>query len=266
MKTISVTLTALLLVIGCAEANTHAEKQLTMVDHNYIRYADLLDRHVSEGLVDYQGLIRDRAQLDSLVSGIVEVDLSQATPEQTLAFYINTYNILTLRSIIDAYPVKSIRDINGVWDKKKWEVAGEQLTINEIEHEILRKKFSEPRIHFAIVCASIGCPPLSSRPYLPDSLETQLAAAAQDFATSEDYNRLDPGTGQAELSSIFDWFGDDFEETFYDANSLTSLSKKENAVLNFLIAQFPDDRRSALAAGSYQVRYRDYDWSLNERK
>jgi hypothetical protein len=154
MKKLLIPMIAILLLLGCgqqqAEQENSQQTNLVSYDFGYSDYLSILTRYVTDGLVDYRGLQADRAGLDSLVAGLAGADLSAATGEQKLAFYINAYNMLTLRSVIDAYPVESIKDIDGVWDKKKWSVAAEQVTLNQIEHEILRKDLNEPRIHLAI--------------------------------------------------------------------------------------------------------------------
>lgn len=264
MKRLLKTSLLALLLLGCGGSGSKAEKQTKAIDHTYASYGRVLADYVSEGHVDYRKLLKNRSRLDSLIDDLALADLSALTPDQELAFYINAYNIITLRSIIDHYPMKSIKDIDGVWDKSKWTVGGSKLTLNKIEHGILRKDFAEPRIHFAVVCASIGCPPLAAQPYLPESMDAQLSEAARAFATSTEYNRLDPDQGIAELSSIFDWFGEDFIVGNYSEKTFAGLSNKENAVLSFLIRQFPEEDRARLLTTEYKISYTDYDWSLND--
>ena len=183
---------------------------------------------------------------------------------QQMAFWINAYNIITLRSVIDAYPVKSIKDIDGVWDKREWIVSGVRVTLNKIEHDILRKMFDEPRIHFAINCASVGCPSLLNQPYLVDSLHSQLVNSSRRFANSTAHNRIDVERRVAEISAIFDWFGEDFVPTYYYTGDTTGLSPKKYAALNFLGGH--QERRMGVVSFDVrmEVRYLDYDWSLND--
>jgi hypothetical protein len=257
---------ALLSVSGCTGSTKTASIALKPFDYSFAQYDRLLHEYVSEGWVDYVGLKAQRALLDSVVSSIGSADLTRATREEKLAFYINAYNALTLRSIVDHYPIRSIKDISGVWDKIEWAVAGTQLTLGQIEHEILRKQFNEPRIHSAIVCASISCPPLQSRAYLPDSLNVQLDKAVRSFVLSPARNRLDSPKAKAELSAIFKWFGEDFVPAYYDSSDFRSLSKEKNAALNFVIDYYPQTEQAGLRSTSFDVSYGDYDWSLNERK
>lgn len=270
MKRMLYLVVVILLLLGCgqqqAEQGSSQQMSLQPYDFSYSAYSAILTDYVSDGLVDYQGLQADRAGLDSLVTGLAGADLSAATREQKLAFYINAYNLITLRSVIDAYPVKSIKDIDGVWDKKKWLVAGDQVTLNDIEHEILRKDYKEPRIHVAINCASTSCPPLVSQPYYPEKLSEQLDLVSRHFATTPRYNQLDPATGDAQLSQIFEWFGDDFIPRYYDNGLFSVLCKAENAAVIFVIQHHPPEQQERLFAADYQVSYLEYDWSLNELK
>jgi Protein of unknown function, DUF547 len=256
------------LLFSCGNGNSEADKQSASppFDFKYKSYTDLLNKYVADGLVDYNEMLKDRKTLDELIESHASVDLSGVSENQKFVFYINAYNIITLRSIIEAYPVKSIKDIKGVWDKRKWQVAGKNLTLNDIEHEILRKDFKEPRVHFAIVCASIGCPPLILQPYLADSIEEQLQASSINFANSQLYNRFDMSSRKAEISSIFDWFGEDFVDKYYDSTHFSSLSKKQNASLHFLIGHFPEGEREKLLNTEFDVSYLEYDWSLNKVK
>ena len=237
------------------------------VDHTYSDYEKLLSQFVSEGLVDYAGLKADRNLLDRLVKDLEGADLDSADENQSLAFYINAYNLITLRSIVDAYPVKSIQDIDGVWDEKKWIIAGQKTALNQIEHELIRPVFNDPRVHFALVCAAIGCPHLIPRPYLPDSLDLQLDRAGSAYVLAAEYNRLHAADKTAELSKIFEWYGEDFVDRFHDASIFPELSVSQNAALNYIISRYPPDEQEDLRETDFnRIIFREYDWSLNEMK
>lgn len=256
-------ITAAVVMVACNEADTQAGNRLKPVDHSYGRYAQILDQHVEGSRVDYAALNRDRARLDSTVEMISNADLSAASEDQKLSFYINAYNVLTLRSIIDAYPVESIKDIDDVWEKE-WRVAGNEISIDEIEHKVLRQDFDEPRIHMAINCASISCPPLMPWPYVADSLNQQLHYASVNFATTDQYNELHPKEGRAELSQVFEWFGGDFVEQYYDPHRFAGLPVEGNAALMFVIEHHPEVEQQVLLQESYEIEFRDYDWGLND--
>lgn len=263
MRSAAVVCSLCVTLLGLSLAGT-AVSQPTF-DHSYAAYNELLRAHVSGGLVDYKGLRQKGKLVDSLVASFGSPDPGKFSREQQLAFYINAYNVITLKSILDAYPVKSIRDIDGVWKKREWRVGGELLTLDAIEHQILRKNYAEPRIHCAIVCASIGCPILQPFAFRADSLENQLHRAASDFARSPGHNRLDPKRKTAAISAIFNWFGDDFVPLWAAKGKQGSLGQKERAALNFLIAHLPADQQASMQGVSWMVSYQDYDWSLNER-
>lgn len=266
MRTIITALIASILLTGCGGDETLPQQNLKPYDFGYSAYSKLLARHVIDGLVDYQGLKRDHAVLDSIVADLATADLSRTDVDQRLAFYINAYNILTLKSVVDAYPVNSIKDIPGVWDEKTWPVAGKMVTLNEIEQDILKAEFFDPRVLIAITHASLSCPALSSEPYLPATIDQQLKSAAQQFAVSSGHNRLDPASGTAQLSSLFKEYGDDFIERYYDSGRFTSVCQAESSSLNFLILHSRPADRVKLYDSEYQVSFLPYDWSLNDVK
>lgn len=253
-----------LILAACGGQEARTDVELRPYDFTYQSYATILSEFVVGERIDYASLKEMRAPLDTLVESLASADLTTATVEQQLAFYINAYNILTLRSIVDAYPVESIKDIDGVWDKTRWTVGGDKLTLNDIEHEVLRKKFDEPRIHVAVNCASIGCPPLLDTPYYPDSLDAQLEFSSRRFASSSTHSRIDLEDGEVKLSAIFDWFGDDFVKRYYDANSFPGVSKNENAALNFLSQHLDSMSVGSNKNSKYDIGYIDYNWSLND--
>lgn len=236
---------------------------------NYDDYTNLLKTYVNDGgLVNYQGLQANRKPLDRFVAAISAVasETYQSWNDKTkLAFLINAYNALTLQSIIDRHPLpKSIKDISGVWNRRKFQVAGAAKTLDNIEHDTIRKDFNEPRIHLALVCAAISCPPLLNEPYLPEKLDAQLNDRVRKFIASPHGFKLDRTQDRVELSSIYKWYGEDWI-TSYGINDKFTGSKKERAVLNFLSRYLTVEARKYLEAGNYQIRYLDYDWSLNQQ-
>jgi hypothetical protein len=268
MSTLRITtvLIVFLCAIGCG-GNSETTVTLEPFDFSYPYYSRVLSIGVQGNRVDYQRLKTGRADLDSTIDRIASADLSNTGQNERMAFYINAYNAITLRSVIDNYPVESMQEIDGVWDKKTWLVAGDQLTLNEIEHDILREQFSDPRIHSAVNCAAIGCPPLRRKPYLPDSLDRQLEAASMNFSQSMEYNRLLPDKKKAELSSIFDWYGKDYIAQYFRENRYPKLSDKENAALSFIIEHNPEPIRKELEEVEFEeVTYLEYDWSLNDAR
>jgi hypothetical protein len=138
------------------------------------------------------------------------------------------------------------------------------MTLNEIEHDVLRKEFGDPRIHVAVNCASIGCPPLRNEPYLPSMLDSQLGDASRKFASDPAYNRLDQAQNLAEISRIFEWYGEDFIPQYYHEGHFGEISENQNAALHFLIGSLPIEDQGELLAADYTVTYHDYDWALND--
>jgi len=218
---------------------------------DHVLFSDILSEHVREGLVDYQALGGDE-RLDAYLDLLGRTDPKSITDDrERLAYWINAYNAFTLRLVIVHMPVESIREIsvdgNGPWDIPFIEIAGRLYTLNQIEHEIIRKEFREPRIHMALVCAALGCPPLRSEAYRGSDLEGQLEDNTRRFMADSTKNRYDPSTGTLELSEIFSWFGDDFRRT-------------HGSVERFARQYYPVGEGRELT-----LRFLPYDWSLNAR-
>lgn len=236
--------------IGAVTKKVEIENQeidpvkVPMADHSL--WDGLLKKHVDEeGNVNYQGFKTDIADLETYLD-----QLSQNAPtaiwnkEERLAYYINLYNAATVKLIVDNYPVKSIKDIPKRW-KREWISVGSKVTsLNDIEHKVLRK-MDEPRIHFAINCASYSCPKLLNVAFTPQSMERLLSKTTVDFINDKKRNRFENGTAQ--LSKIFQWFKGDFTKK-------TSLLEYINT---YLENPTPKDSK---------IEYLDYDWSLNEAK
>lgn len=248
---------ATLLILGtmgqsCLKGIPHGKQPA--ITHG--QWTALLQKHVNDkGLVDYKGFIADSTNLNNylqlLSSHAPAKDWSR---EEKLAYWINAYNAFTIKLITLHYPLKSIKDIgpgtqiifvNTPWDKPFFSIGGKSMTLNTIEHKILRKQFTEPRIHFAINCASISCPKLLNVAYEAVSLDTQLTAQAKDFLADTDKNKVSADNPQ--LSSIFKWFNGDFKKTGLSKigfiNQYTPLRINDNANLDYL----------------------DYNWHLNEQ-
>ena len=241
---------------------------LAQAGFNYQDYAQVLKTYVNaQGLVNYSGLQANRAQLDRFVQsmGAVPQNVYQSWSEQQrLAFLINAYNAFTLQSIIDQNPLKSsIRRIPGVWKRRKFLVAGEQKTLDNIEHATIRKEFSEPRIHAALVCAAISCPPLLNEPYTGDKLEQQLEERSSKWIKGVHGLAIDRNSNTVSISAIFKWFGEDWLGQ-YGTNQFKG-NAKEKASLNFASKYLSPQDAQYLRAGNYRVKYLNYDWALNKQ-
>lgn len=244
-------------------------------------YGAALRRYVNErGLVNYRGLKAGSANLDAFSASLATISPAQFdswSEPRKIAFWLNAYNALTLEAIIRNYPIRSsflrstiypknsIRQIPGVWDKLRFSVAGREMTLDEIEHATLRAKFNEPRIHVALVCAALSCPPLRTEPYAGEHLDHQLDDQARTFLASPHGLRIERKAGKVYLSSIFKWFGQDFVKTYGTRKQFSRKSDIERAILNFVSRYVSDADRDFLLSGEYQIEYLDYDWTLNEQ-
>ena len=253
-------------------------------DHSYATYNSLLKRYVINARVNYEGFINSRAEFETFLRALGSVDenvFESWTEEQRLAFWINAYNAFTIKAIIDHYPIKrsftlvgifyapsdSILQIKGVWTKLQFRALGNMVTLEEIEHETLRKKFNEPRIHMAINCASISCPDLRNEAYTPEKLEEQLADASINFVNNPDKGvYVNEQSGKVKLSKIFKWFGDDFINNYGSKKLFNNYSLKENAVLNFTSDYIESEEvKEYLMNNKLKIGYLGYDWHLNEQ-
>ena len=255
-----------LLVVACGEkdADKAESTNLVKIDQQWTDYSALLTDYVADGQVDYKTLKADRGRLDKLIDSISVADLSGLSDDTRLAFYINAYNIIILRSIIDAYPIASIQDIKGAFDKTAWTIAGPQMTLDDLKDDVIREDFADSRTHFALCPGAKGGPALASVPYLGDILDEQLNRAGKNFALDTKYNWIDTDRHAVGLSKIFEHYGSDFIRGYYIPHVMLMLCKEENASVNFIINQYPPDRQEKLRAGDYKVKFLDYDWSLND--
>lgn len=214
---------------------------------------DILKKHVTEeGWLDYQGVQRDSDQFKSYLKLLSD---NHPNPDvwsrnERLAYWINAYNAFTVELILDNYPLESIKDIkkgipfiNGVWDIEFINIEGQEYSLNNLEHGIIRPKFNEPRIHFAVNCASFSCPVLRNEAFTARKLDEQLTDAAKTFLSDPLRNKVDPQ--YPKLSKIFTWFKGDFTNDgslIEYVNQFTTTPIESNADVEFL----------------------DYDWALND--
>ena len=234
---------------------------LDRVDH--LTWDRLLQKYVDrDGMVDYDAWKAsqpDREALKQYLGTLSAADANSRTTKQgKLAYWINAYNALTVQGILDVYPTSSIRNHTAkligynIWDDLLLPVGNQKYSLNQMEHEILRK-LGEPRIHFAIVCASIGCPRLLNEAYTPEKLEAQLAENTRDFFARKKNLQVDLAGRKVRVSSILDWFGEDFGPT--PQKALASLAQ-----------YMPDEpAKDLIGREDFSVSYLDYDWSLNEQ-
>ncbi len=235
--------------------------------------ADSLLAHVVRGgLVDYDRLERERDALARSLRAAADLDsgaLAGWSPPARLAFYLNVYNLATLDLIARERRARggalaSIREIPEAWSGPRWRVAGRERTLDELEHDVIRKRFPDPRVHMALVCASRSCPALRPEPFDGRRLDGQLDDAARRFLADPTRNRFTPRNGAIAVSRLFDWYGGDFATTYRDSSLERRYGRKEGAVLAFASRYLPDATARAWRAERLRIEYLDYDWSLNE--
>ncbi|MBQ0787162.1 MAG: DUF547 domain-containing protein [Oceanihabitans sp.] len=211
---------------------------------NHAAWNTLLQKNVSEtGNVNYIAFNNNPTELRNYIHSLAaNMPGGDWTKEDKLAYWINAYNALTVDLIIRNYPVKSIKDIKNPWDQRLWKLGAKWYNLNEIEHEILRK-MEEPRIHFAIVCASFSCPKLQNEAFTASKLEVQLTSATKAFLA--DPNRNEIASDRIKISKIFQWFSKDF--------------KQDGDLIDFL-NKYSETEISSNAKKSYK----DYNWDLND--
>jgi hypothetical protein len=245
--------------VGANIAEQH-RVQLGRIDHR--AWTLLLNEYVDDnGMVNYAAWQRsaaDQQLLDKYLQQLSFADVSESSDRNTrLAYWINAYNAVTVKGILREYPTSSIRNhtprIYGyhIWKDLKLIVDGHAYSLEEIEHVVLRR-MGEPRIHFALVCASKGCPRLLNKAYEAKHLEEQLRENAEHFFGDRSKLQFDSARGIVHVSPILEWFAEDFGAT---------PTERLRAIAPYV----PADATRHIAGGSIQVRYLEYDWDLNEQ-
>lgn len=267
----------LLLATGSALVSWAWPAHAQAFDHSHAAWTALLARHVvllrggQASQVRYAGFASDRAALKGYLAALSAVPASAfagfSKPQQQ-AFLINAYNAFTVELILSRYPaLKSIKDLGSLFSspwKPKWiPLLGSTLSLDDIEHETLRKPgvYDEPRVHFAVNCASVGCPMLREEAFVADRLEAQLAQQAQRFMADRSRNRWNSAQGRLELSKIFDWYGGDFQRGHQGIRSLPGFAARHADVLADNEAE-----RARLRSEKFDITFLDYDWALNDAR
>jgi hypothetical protein len=240
-------------------------------DHQHAAWSALLERHVrwnAEGTattVDYGGFARDRAALRAYLdalSAVARPEFDRWAKDQRTAFLLNAYNAYTVELILAAPPgIASIKDLGSLlrspWKRRFFVLLGAERHLDDVEHGLLRgaADFAEPRIHFAVNCASIGCPALRPEAYAAARLDAQLDDQTRRFLRDRTRNRFDAASGSLRVSPIFDWYGEDFERA---AGSLEAWLAGYAAELSEVA-----EARARIGRGAVEIDWSDYDWALN---
>lgn len=235
--------------------NTTNTTNAAPVDHSV--FDKLLKKYVNDkGLVNYKGFKADEKVLDQYLNM-----LSKGAPapswskNEQMAYWINAYNAFTIKDVVKHYPIESIKDIGSKiqipfvttpWAEKFFTIGGEKMSLDNIEHGTLRKKYNDPRIHFSLVCASISCPRLRNEAYMPDKLDAQLNDQGSDFLNNPAKNKITKD--EAKLSKYFDWYKGDWKES--GQSVVKWVNKYSTTKIN----------------DNTKIDYMDYNWNLNEQK
>ncbi|MDH3214960.1 MAG: DUF547 domain-containing protein [Candidatus Krumholzibacteria bacterium] len=260
---------ATVLVVSCggqSGADVRASSPLVTTGKSvHELFTEVVRDFVTDGKVDYPRLCQDE-RLQAYISQLAATDPDTIDDDRArLAFWINAYNAYTLKVICDNYPVKSINDLHfgglvvgtvtkkTVWDRKFVVVGGAEMSLNHVEHEIVRPIFKDPRAHYALVCASESCPALRTEAFEGDRLDEQLDDQARVFFGDETKNRFDVEKKIAYLSKILDWYSDDFGDS-------------DGEILLAIAPYVPVHVAESIRAnpGAWDVKHTKYDWSLNE--
>lgn len=218
-------------------------------DADYFDRVDaFLQKHIYNGTVDYTALKSQPDKLHDLVERQKAFDLTELDSTARKAFWINAYNILVIHAVVQTYPIDSPMDVPGFFDTKTHIVAGDTLTLNQIENEKLRAQFGDPRIHFALVCAAQSCPPIIPEAYRPQKLDAQLKDRTRANLNDSDFIRVNGKEEKVYLSEIFKWYREDFVTP-------------ERGVFDYI-----NQYRNEKIPPDYHLDYYTYNWQLNDRK
>ena len=232
-------------------------------DDLYASWGRVLARYVdAQGLVDYSGLKADGfVDLEAFVKAIATVDpAALANDKERMAFWINAYNAVVIWGVVQRYPLDSVRDVGSLWGliggffKQKYPVAGSQMSADNIEHDTLRAKFDDERIHWALVCGAFGCPRLLKEPYRAETLDELLGQQSHEFLQQPRGLQLDREANTLYLSSYFDWYEDDFKAVAGDVLDYIHRYAANGD------AEYVREHRDEL-----RVQFFDYDWTLNDQ-
>lgn len=217
---------------------------------SFFEKADVFfEENVVDGKVAYKKIQASPDQLNELLQLASKITIQKSESNQYRAFWINTYNLLVIQSVVVEYPIKSPLDISGFFDKKKHVVSGKQITLNTIENKLLRVQFNnDPRFHFVLVCAGLGCPPIINKAYFPETLEKQLNTQTKLALNNSGFIKVNAKKKKVQFSQIFEWYKSDF---------ITESKSLIDFVNTYRVEPIPNN---------YKSSYYTYDWTLNQVK
>lgn len=208
-----------------------------------------MGHYVSNGLVDYETIKTQPSLLNGLLSWISSANVDEMAANERKAFYVNAYNVLVINSVVDNYPTNSPLDVQGFFKENTHSVAGKDITLDQLENEFIYGEFPDARLHFALVCAAIGCPPIIDEAYRPETLDKQLNERTSAAVNSEKFVQPISFPKGVKLSQIFEWYADDFK-------------RDGGSVIGF-INQYRDEKLPN--SSKFVITYSEYDWTLNNQ-
>lgn len=237
-------LVAILSLLYCLVLTAQKQEDINLFDD----INTFLINNVNKGRINYNALKFNDLNLSSLVSQLAAMDLTGKSDNFKLAFYINAYNLLVIKQVLDHYPIESPMDIPGFFKENKFTLAGELLTLDEIEFKKIFEPFKDPRVHFALGCAAKSCPFLYDNAFTPEHVQEQLEFRAQLIIDRPNYVNVDKKHRVVTMNKIFDWYSDQFID---NAGSLINFINK------YRFYKVPKD---------YTIRFEEYDWALNRQE
>ena len=239
------------------EADSRIARPPSEAPFSHDLFNQVLQEHVDKkGRVNYTKLKANPEKLEKYLDLLAVAKPTELSYNAQLAFWVNAYNALVIKGVIDHYPTTSVRKVkwfNGFFSRLKFQVAGKTYTLNQIEHGIIRTEFVDPRVHFILVCASTSCPPLETRAFSAEDIEERLETATFNFVQNPEQVRIDRVKRRVYLSKIFKWYDEDFREGY-------------DGVADFLTDYLPSEDADFLLAENVKFHYLDYDWTLNDQR
>lgn len=212
----------------------------------YIDKTDVFFKtYVSDGLIDYAGIAKNPGSLNELIEMAGTMEVSQSDAKNYQAFWINTYNLTVIKGIVNNYPLESPLAVNGFFDQIKYSLGGKDVTLNDIENNLLRKNFSDPRFHFVLVCGAIGCPPIINQAYKPSTLDSQLSKQTKAALNGDLFIQINEKKKRVVGSEILKWYKEDF----------TMNGQSE--------IDFINEYRATAIPTNFKLSYSTYNWALN---
>lgn len=232
----------LIITVLTGSISTHAQG----LDTFFNKADAFFKANVSNGRVAYDNIHKDPAQLNEVLKIAEGISVTKDDAKNYQAFWINAYNLSVIKGLIDKYPTKSPLDHAGFFDKTKHSIGGKNITLNDIEHKLLRGNFKEPRFHFVLVCGAVGCPPIVNKAYLPSTLETQLETQTKK-AINGDFIRVNAKKNRVQVSQIMEWYKEDF--TMNGMDEIDFINKYRDEKLE----------------GKWKLSYFPYNWTINKQ-